>query len=106
MIELSCICTIERGEVMASTDALKKIKEDVAQNKGKTVRLKANRGRRRTFVREGILEQVYPNIFVVKVTESPEFTRRLSYSYSDLLTETVELTLLQSDEPRAIGGSA
>ena len=90
---------------MASADALKKIKKDVALNKGKTVRLKANRGRRRTFEKEGILEQVYPNIFVVKVTESPDFTRRLSYSYSDLLTETVELTLLQSEEPRAIGGS-
>jgi len=90
---------------MASADALKKIKKNVELNKGKRVKLRANRGRRKTFEKEGVLEQVYPNIFVVKVTESPEFTRRLSYSYSDLLTETVELTVLHSGEPKASCGS-
>jgi uncharacterized protein Veg len=78
---------------MASADALAKIKKDVESFIGKTVRLKANRGRKKTFEKEGILEKAYSNIFVVKVIESPEFTRRISYSYSDILTETVELTV-------------
>lgn len=86
---------------MASADALRKIKKNVETNVGKMVKLRANRGRKKTFEKEGILEQVYPNIFVVKVTESPEFTRRLSYSYSDILTETVELTVLNNEEPKA-----
>ncbi len=90
---------------MASADSLKKIRKNVQSHIGKTVKLKANRGRRRTFEKEGVLEQVYPNIFIVKVTESPEFTRRLSYSYSDILTDTVELTVLHNDEPQFKYGS-
>lgn len=78
---------------MASADALRQIRKDVESNVGKMVRLRANRGRRKTFVKEGVLEKVYSNIFVVKVTD-PAFTRRLSYSYTDLLTDTVELTVL------------
>lgn len=83
---------------MATADALKKIREDVETNLGKNVRLKANRGRKKTFVKEGVLENVYSNIFTVKVVELADFVRRLSYSYSDILTETVELTVLPSDD--------
>lgn len=90
---------------MASADALKKIREDVQSHVGKMVRLKANRGRKRTFEKEGILEQVYPNIFVVKVTESPDFVRRISYSYSDILTDTVELTVLNNNDSQLGCGS-
>ena len=90
---------------MASADALKKIREDVQSHVGKMVRLKADRGRKRTFEKEGILEQVYPNIFVVKVTESPDFVRRISYSYSDILTDTVELTVLNNDDSQLGCGS-
>lgn len=83
---------------MASADALNKIRKDVESHVGKMVRLKANRGRKKTFEKEGILEQVYPNIFVVKVTESPDFVRRISYSYSDILTDTVELTVINNND--------
>lgn len=83
---------------MATADALKKIRDDVKTNVGKNVRLKANRGRKKTFVKEGVLENVYTNIFTVKVIESADFVRRLSYSYSDILTETVELTVLPGEE--------
>jgi uncharacterized protein Veg len=91
---------------MASVDALCKIRKDVESYVGKTVKLKANRGRKKTFEKKGILEKVYPNIFIVKVTESPDFVRRISYSYSDILTETVELTLCNvNDEPQAKSGT-
>ena len=86
-------------------DALRKIRKDVQSHVGKMVKLKANRGRKKTFEKEGVLEQVYPNIFIVKVTESPEFVRRISYSYSDILTDTVELTVLHNDEPQLKYGS-
>lgn len=84
---------------MASADAIKKIRRDVQSHLGKMVKLRANRGRKKTFEKEGVLEQVYPNIFIVKVIESPEFVRRISYSYSDILTDTVELTILDDEEP-------
>ncbi|MDI3481007.1 MAG: hypothetical protein PWQ97_662 [Tepidanaerobacteraceae bacterium] len=91
---------------MASADALGRIKKSVESCVGKRVRLKANRGRKKTFEKEGILEKVYPNIFVVKVTESPDFVRRISYSYSDILTDTVELTLCSKGEQKIKFGSA
>ncbi|MDD4568611.1 MAG: Veg family protein [Tepidanaerobacteraceae bacterium] len=90
---------------MASADALRKIRKDVELNVGKMVKLRANRGRKKTFEKEGVLEQVYPNIFVVKVIESADFVRRISYSYSDILTDTVELTVLQNEEPKLNYGS-
>lgn len=78
---------------MASGNSLIKIKKTVESCVGKPVRLKANRGRKKTFVKEGILEKVYPSIFIVKVNESADWVRRISYSYSDILTDTVELSL-------------
>ena len=64
---------------------------------GKNVILKANKGRKKTIVREGILESAYPSLFVVKVSNEFDSTRRVSYTYSDVLTSTVEITVL--DEP-------
>ena len=84
---------------MASADTLRKIRKDIESHVGERVRLRANRGRKKTFEKEGVLEQVYPNIFIVKVIESLEFVRRISYSYSDILTDTVELTILDDEEP-------
>jgi uncharacterized protein Veg len=57
---------------------------------GSKIRLKANRGRNRIIEKEGVLESIYPNIFVVKLDER-KVERRVSYSYADVLTETVEL---------------
>lgn len=72
---------------------LLRIKKDVEAFVGQRVKLKANRGRRKTFEREGILEKTYPNIFVVKIDDKTDAVRRVSYSYTDILTETVEVTV-------------
>lgn len=79
---------------MATANTISEIKKTIESNVGKPVRLKANRGRRKTFEKEGILEKVYSDIFTIKVKESQDFVRRLAYSYTDLLTETVELKVL------------
>jgi uncharacterized protein Veg len=60
---------------------------------GKKVILKANKGRKKTTVREGILESAYPSLFVVRICNQYDSTRRVSYTYSDILTETVEVTI-------------
>ena len=78
---------------MRRSDSLDRIKKDVETCIGKKVRLKTNKGRKKTFVKEGILESTYPSIFVVKFDTDQNSTRRVSYSYSDILTETVELTV-------------
>ncbi|MBO8159973.1 Veg family protein [Thermosyntropha sp.] len=75
---------------MSSPRALSEIKKDLESFVGRRIRLKANKGRNRIVEREGVLESIYPNIFVVKINER-KVERRISFSYADVLTETVEL---------------
>lgn len=75
---------------MSSPRALSDIKKDLESFVGSKIRLKANRGRNRIVEREGVLESIYPNIFVIKLNER-KIERRVSYTYADVLTETVEL---------------
>jgi uncharacterized protein Veg len=70
---------------------LDRIREDLDVFVGKPIRIKANRGRKRIFEVEGILEQTYPKVFVVSFKER-QVERRISYSYADLLTKAVELS--------------
>ncbi|HHW12542.1 MAG TPA: Veg protein [Firmicutes bacterium] len=59
---------------------------------GQEVSIKANTGRKKVFQVNGILEQTYPKVFVVRFRER-QVERRVSYSYADLLTEAVEITI-------------
>ena len=65
---------------------------------GKKVVLRANKGRKKTTVREGILESAYPSLFVVRVSNEYDSIRRVSYTYSDVLTSTVEITICEDVE--------
>lgn len=85
------------GDSLIKRNTLDQIKENVAVHIGEKVRLKANKGRKKTTIREGILENAYPSIFVVKIEGGYNSARRVSYSYSDILTETVEVTLCDID---------
>lgn len=69
------------------------IKDQLENCIGKKVILKANKGRKKTTTKEGILEAVYPSLFVVRVSNEFEAARRVSYTYSDVLTTTVEVTV-------------
>jgi uncharacterized protein Veg len=72
-----------------SSNVLQEIRDKVDSYVGQEVEVKANRGRRKAMEKEGILEKTHPNVFVVKLNDGQ--TRRLSYSYADLLTDNVEL---------------
>ncbi len=87
---------------MAAKKVLAEIKQDLEAYVGERIRLKANRGRRKVIERVGVLEQTYPNIFVIKLDEKKSSDRRVSFSYSDILTETVELSLCKDDEEKRI----
>jgi uncharacterized protein Veg len=76
---------------------ISEIKEDLDSFVGSRIRLKANKGRNRIIEREGVLESTYPNIFIIKINER-KVERRVSYSYADVLTETVELYVYDQDE--------
>lgn len=83
---------------MIKKNSLTVIRENVENYVGEKVRLKANKGRKKTTIREGILENAYPSIFVVKIDGGYNSVRRVSYSYSDILTETVEVTVCSEEK--------
>ena len=92
---------------MSNPRPIADIKKDLESFVGSKIRLKANRGRNRIIEREGILESIYPNIFVVKLEER-KVERRVSYSYADVLTETVELFICDTQDSEiriAVGDS-
>lgn len=75
---------------------LVKIKAGIADNVGNKVRLKSKQGRKQIVIREGVIENTYPSIFTVKLdiqNDVPTSDRRVSYSYADVLTKSVELVI-------------
>lgn len=69
------------------------IKESIQSHIGERVKLKTNKGRKKIVEHEGVLESAYSSIFTVKICNSYNLSRCVSYSYSDVLTDNVELTL-------------
>lgn len=82
---------IEKGDLF-------QIKKDIQTFLGEKVQLKANKGRKKAFIREGILENTYPSIFIVKFENDYEETRRVSYSYTDILTKAVEIVVCKDNK--------
>ncbi len=80
------------SEVDAMAKTLSDIKRSLDVNLGKRLTLKANGGRRKTIERSGILSETYPSVFVIQLDQDENSFERVSYSYADILTETVELT--------------
>lgn len=77
---------------MQNLHILERIRESLGGFVGQEISLRANKGRKRILEVDGVLEQLYPKVFVVRFHER-QIERRVSYSYADLLTETVELTV-------------
>ena len=78
------------------------IKRALDANVGKRITIKANGGRRKTMERSGLLEETYPSVFIVKLDEQQNAFERVSYSYADILTETVELMLCDEGESASV----
>lgn len=78
-------------------NSLGEIKRSLEPHIGAKILLKANRGRRKTIQRTGILEETYPSVFIVKLDQEQHAFKRVSYSYADILTETVEVTVCNDE---------
>ena len=53
---------------MATVQTLDKIRVTLEKHLGKTIVLKANKGRKQIVTKVGVLENVYPSVFVVKLS--------------------------------------
>ncbi|PKM88251.1 MAG: Veg protein [Firmicutes bacterium HGW-Firmicutes-12] len=82
---------------MSARKVLNDIKRDLEPFVGDKIRLRANRGRKKVIEKTGVLESTYPNIFVIRLDEK-QIERRISFSYADILTDSVQLTVSRGDE--------
>lgn len=87
---------------MAKT--LSDIKQALDSNLGRRLTLKANGGRRKTIERSGVLAETYPSVFVIELDQEENAFERVSYSYADVLTETVQITFIDENNNVAMGG--
>ena len=69
------------------------VRNDIQRIIGSKVRLETNKGRHKSVISKGIVANVYPSIFTVQLNDGPDPSRKLSFSYTDVLTNTVEITL-------------
>lgn len=74
---------------MQKVNVLAAIKNEIDDHIGEKVTLRANNGRRKIVVSNGVLEKTYSSIFVVRLEDDTR--RKVTYSYSDVLTKTVQI---------------
>ena len=73
--------------MICKTD-ISNLKTDILEKVGQKIIVKGSLGRSRTFEKEATIEKAYPNIVVVRYEEN---NRNVTYSYTDVLTRTVEV---------------
>lgn len=74
---------------MEKIRTINSIKQSIERHVGDKVTLKANSGRKKITINNGVIEKTYPSIFVVRLEADTQ--RTVTYSYSDVLTKTVQL---------------
>ena len=96
MLTILAVCdTLVYSEVYAKMPkTLADIKKSLDAHLGKRLQLKANGGRKKTVECEGVLSDTYHAVFVIELKEKDNACKRVSYSYTDILTEAVEITFL------------
>lgn len=78
---------------MSSTINLTGLKKQIQNNIGKKVVVKADKGRNKIITKTGVIEDVFPSLFTIKIVNEFDQERTVSYTYTDLLTSTVELQI-------------
>ena len=80
---------------MIEKSNLSEVRKNIEGCVGQKVLLRGSLGRNKSFEKEGTLVNTYPNIFVVKMDDTQ---RNVTYTYTDVLTKTVELGIGSNGE--------
>ncbi len=73
------------------------VRRAVDANIGRRVRVRANKGRHKFAIAEGVITKSYPSIFTVRLFDDGDLSDRMvSYSYTDVLTKDVQLVICES----------
>ena len=74
------------------------IREKLTVLSGERLKIRANMGRSRIMECEGVITQAHPQLFIMELELRRGNVRRQSYQYVDVLTGTVELSHVESQE--------
>lgn len=88
-----------RNSEPLSSNVMDRIREDLKECLGNKLKVKANKGRKIVIENMAVLEDTYPHVFVVRVETKSSPSQRVSYSYADVITKTVELSDPETGEP-------
>lgn len=74
------------------TATINSIKDTLAELVGEKIIVTIEAGRRKTTIHEGKLTDTYPSLFIVELDgEGSDSYERVSFSYTDILTDSIEV---------------
>jgi len=80
---------------MICMEDINNLKTDIKEKIGQKIIVKGTLGRSKFYEKEATIEKTYPNLFIVKYEEDE---RNVTYSYTDVLTRTVEVQVFDGQE--------
>lgn len=74
---------------------INKVRASVHQQCGRKVMIQLDKGRNKIDIQEGVIQNAYPSVFTILVNDGGEQNppQLLSFSYSDIITRDVRMTL-------------
>lgn len=78
--------------------SLKTIKSHLDSHLGENLTIVAQAGRKKVVRRRGTLAETFHSVFVVDLDQNENSFERVSYSYADLLTKSIDIKF-DSEEP-------
>lgn len=67
------------------------VKAEISKLKGQNIKMQVNKGRKKIVQYEGVVEDIYKSVFVVRVNN--DNVEKLSYSFSDVLCGDVKIAI-------------
>ena len=80
---------------------MERVRNILAENVGKRIRLVAKKGRKRVVIRQGYIKATYPSLFTVVLDSVSEFAtggRTMSFNYSDILIKSIGITIVDTKQ--------
>jgi len=87
------ILSVEGVLFMYARNDVTMLRKNISQHVGSKVMLETNKGRQKSIVSSGTIENAYPSIFTVMLDGTDGTNRTVSFSYTDVLTKSVEITV-------------
>jgi uncharacterized protein Veg len=84
-------------QALPQQEAICRIKQELSSQIGERVKLSMIKSRGALWEREGVLEEIYPNLFIIEIEEATTL-RKNSYSYADVFTKNIKITCCESGE--------